>query len=76
MACIGSAKYGESKFADPEWFDIRRSIISSISDLPHPSPSPQDLNFGQGIHFCVGSSLADLEVQVLLWEILQGWFRW
>jgi cytochrome P450 len=71
IAWIGSANHDESKFTDPERFDIRRSIISSNSGQSHPSPSPQHLAFGQGIHYCLGAPLADLEVQVVLKVILQ-----
>ena len=71
IAWIGSANHDESKFADPERFDIRRSIISSISGQSHPSPSSQHLAFGQGIHYCLGAPLAALEVQVVLKVILQ-----
>jgi cytochrome P450 len=75
IAWIGSANHDESKFVDPERFDIRRSIISSISGHSHPSPSPQHLAFGQGIHYCLGAPLADLEVQVVLKVILQRLHR-
>lgn len=70
IAWIGSANHDESKFTDPESFDIRRSISRSISGQSHPLPSSQHLAFGQGIHYCLGAPLADLEVQVVLRVIL------
>ena len=44
-------------FADPFRFDIAR----------HPNPH---IAFGFGPHFCLGSSLARLEIKVMLTELL------
>ena len=56
---IGSANHDESVFHDAERFDITRSF----SNNPH-------LAFGYGIHFCLGSALANLEAEVVLNIIL------
>lgn len=55
---IGSANHDERVFAQPEQFDIRRG------------PNPH-LAFGQGIHFCLGASLARLEAKFALTVLLQ-----
>lgn len=53
-----SANFDESHFDDPERFDVERS--------------PNDhLAFGFGPHFCLGASLARLEVRVMLEQLLQ-----
>jgi cytochrome P450 family 142 subfamily A polypeptide 1 len=53
-----SANFDESHFDDPERFDVERS--------------PNDhLAFGFGPHFCLGASLARLEVRVMLQRLLQ-----
>lgn len=56
---IGSANHDESVFPDAEGFDITRTITNNTH-----------LAFGHGIHFCLGSSLANLEAQVVLKIIL------
>ncbi|MGH8982694.1 MAG: cytochrome P450, partial [Acidimicrobiia bacterium] len=53
-----SANFDEAHFDDPEHFDIERS--------------PNDhLAFGFGPHFCLGASLARLEVRAMLERLLQ-----
>ena len=53
-----SANFDESHFDAPERFDIRRS--------------PNDhLAFGFGPHFCLGASLARLEVRAMLERVVQ-----
>jgi cytochrome P450 len=55
----GSANRDEAVFEEPMAFDIRR----------HPNPH---LAFGHGIHFCLGSNLARLEMRVLFEELLDA----
>jgi len=51
MVQFGSANRDERQFGDPDRFDIDR----------HPQ---SHLAFGQGVHFCLGASLARLEARV------------
>jgi cytochrome P450 len=53
----GSANRDERVFARPDAFDVRRD------------PNPH-LAFGHGVHFCLGASLARLEMRVLFEELL------
>jgi len=53
----GSANRDERVFADSMEFDIRRD------------PNPH-LSFGHGIHYCLGASLARLEMRVMFEELL------
>jgi cytochrome P450 len=57
-----SANRDESRFADPDRFDIHRT--------------GGHLSFGQGLHFCLGSALARLEARVALEEVLRRWTDW
>jgi cytochrome P450 len=53
MVLFASANRDERQFADPDRFDVHRN--------------PQGhLAFGQGVHFCLGASLARLESRVAL----------
>ena len=58
----GSANRDEAHFPDGERFDIRRT--------------GSHLSFGQGLHFCLGSSLARMQARVALEEILKRWPEW
>lgn len=58
----GSANRDESKFTDPDRFDIHRK--------------GGHLSFGQGLHFCLGSALARLEARVAFEEVLKRWTDW
>jgi cytochrome P450 len=58
----GSANRDERVFADPFRFDVARD------------PNPH-LGFGHGIHFCLGASLARLEIRVLFEELLPRFDR-
>ena len=58
----GSANRDETRFTDPDRFDIHRK--------------EGHLSFGQGIHFCLGSSLARLEARVAFEEVLKRWPDW
>jgi cytochrome P450 family 142 subfamily A polypeptide 1 len=53
-----SANRDEEVFADPHAFDIRRN------------PNPH-VAFGFGTHFCLGASLARLEVRIMFGELLR-----
>ncbi|HET6735616.1 cytochrome P450 [Mycobacterium sp.] len=58
----GSANRDETKFTDPNRYDIHRQ--------------GGHLSFGQGLHFCLGSALARLEARVALEEVLKRWTDW
>ncbi|MGD1238892.1 cytochrome P450 [Mycobacterium seoulense] len=58
----GSANRDERRFADPDRYDIHRE--------------GGHLSFGQGLHFCLGSSLARMEGRVALEEVLKRWPDW
>ena len=53
----GSANRDERVFEAPMEFDVARS------------PNPH-LGFGHGLHYCLGASLARLEIRVTLEELL------
>jgi cytochrome P450 len=53
----GSANRDAAVFGDADCFDIKRK------------PNPH-LGFGQGVHYCLGASLARLELRVLFEELL------
>jgi cytochrome P450 family 142 subfamily A polypeptide 1 len=57
LLMYGSANRDERHFVDPDRFDIRR----------HPNPH---VSFGFGPHFCLGASLARLEIRVMFEELL------
>jgi cytochrome P450 len=55
---IGSANRDEAKFRDPDRFDIDRS------------PNPH-VAFGRGSHYCLGASLARLEMTTVLTALVE-----
>ncbi|MGH7962026.1 MAG: cytochrome P450 [Candidatus Binatia bacterium] len=59
---LGAANRDERKFADPERFDITRNTDGQI-------------DFGFGIHFCLGAQVARLEAKAALEELLQRFPR-
>ena len=63
IALIGSANRDESKFADANRFDIRRS------------PNPH-IAFGHGVHYCLGAPLARLEAKIVLNIMLDELHDW
>lgn len=58
----GSANRDESRFTDPDRYDIHRK--------------GGHLSFGQGLHFCLGSALARLEARIAFEEVLKRWTDW
>ena len=54
----GSANRDESVFDDPERFDVLREHNHHVA-------------FGFGTHFCLGASLARLEIRVMFEELLR-----
>lgn len=59
----GSANRDEDRYEQPDQFDIHRSAAGHLS-------------FGQGLHFCLGASLARMEARVALEEVLIRWPDW
>jgi cytochrome P450 len=53
LVMIGAANRDERRFENPEHFDLHRDTSGHMG-------------FGYGIHFCLGASLARLEVRVVL----------
>jgi cytochrome P450 family 142 subfamily A polypeptide 1 len=58
LLMYGSANRDESVFREPQRFDVTRE------------PNPH-LAFGFGTHFCMGASLARLELRVVFEELLR-----
>ena len=58
----GSANRDERHYPNGESFDIHRT--------------GSHLSFGQGLHFCLGSSLARMQARVALEEMLRRWPEW
>jgi cytochrome P450 len=58
FAALGSANRDERQFDQPETLDIERE------------PN-RHLSFGQGVHFCLGASLARLEGQIAISTLLR-----
>ncbi|MGH7965037.1 MAG: cytochrome P450, partial [Candidatus Binatia bacterium] len=63
VALFGSANHDESKFPQPERFDILRNADGHLA-------------FGFGIHFCLGAQLARLEARVALEMLLEQFPYW
>jgi cytochrome P450 len=55
LLLVGAANRDEREYPDPDRFDIDRGI-------------PTQLGLGQGVHYCLGASLARLETRVALEE--------
>jgi cytochrome P450 len=63
MLVAGSANMDPAAFPDPERLDLARA--------------PQGhLTFCQGLHFCLGASLARAQLQVALGALLRGAGAW
>jgi cytochrome P450 len=63
LLITASGNRDERVFADPDRFDVRRTIDRHIA-------------FGHGIHFCLGNALARLEGRVALEEVLTRFPSW
>jgi cytochrome P450 len=59
LLLMGSANRDESRFEEPESFDISRSNAR------------EHLSFGFGIHYCLGNLLAKLQAKVALEEVVR-----
>ncbi len=63
LALNGSANRDRREFADPDRFDVRRSMKRHIS-------------FGYGAHFCLGAALARMEARIALEGTLARFPHW
>jgi cytochrome P450 len=64
LLLIGSANRDPRQFPDPDRFDVTRK-----AEPPH-------VGLGQGVHFCLGASLARLETRIGLEEFFRRFPRW
>ncbi|HEU4539267.1 MAG TPA: cytochrome P450, partial [Polyangiaceae bacterium] len=62
LALVASANRDERKYPDPDRFDLRRE-------------SHGGLQFGHGIHFCIGAALARMEARAALEAVLAKYAR-
>jgi len=60
---VGAANRDERAFPDPDRYDLLRDTSASLS-------------FGQGVHFCLGASLARLEGRIALEEVWRRFPRY
>jgi len=63
LLLLGAANRDEREYPDPDRFDVGRGI-------------PTQLGFGQGVHYCIGASLARLEARVALEEFAKRFPRY
>jgi cytochrome P450 len=59
LLCIGAANHDEGVFAAADTFDLGRG------------DSRQHLGFGYGAHACLGASMAEMQLEVLLEELVR-----
>jgi len=57
MVCYASANHDETRFPDPERFDVARDTTGHVA-------------FGWGLHFCLGAHLARREARIALERLL------
>jgi cytochrome P450 len=62
LILLASANRDEAQFPEPDRFDLER-------------PGPQNLPFGHGIHFCLGSQLARMEARLSVEALLARFAR-
>jgi len=63
LLLLGAANRDEREYPDPDRFDIGRDV-------------PTQLGFGQGVHYCIGASLARLETRIALEEFAKRFPRY
>jgi cytochrome P450 len=63
LLLLGAANRDEREYPDPDRFDVGRGILTQ-------------LGFGQGVHYCLGASLARLEARVALEEFARRFPRY
>lgn len=68
-ASIFSANRDESRFTDPDQFHIDRFANDAARQF---SPTASHLAFGSGRHFCTGSLLARLEMELVMDALLDA----
>lgn len=66
---IGSANRDESRYRDPDRFDIFRDDLNSTNAF---SAAADHLAFALGRHFCVGALLAKAEVEIGVNQLLDA----
>jgi cytochrome P450 len=66
---IGAANRDESRYADPDRFDIFREDLTTTTAF---SAAADHLAFALGRHFCVGALLAKAEVEVGVDQLLDA----
>ncbi|GAA1238077.1 cytochrome P450 family protein [Streptomyces rhizosphaericus] len=59
MLCLASANRDPDRYPNPDAFDILRQDVTS------------HLSLGQGLHYCLGASLARMEIGIALAVLLQ-----
>ena len=63
LLLTGAAGRDEREYADPDTFDVERTI-------------PRHISFGHGAHFCLGAALARVEAKVGIEETLRRFPTW
>ncbi|MFI8232379.1 cytochrome P450 [Streptomyces sp. NPDC085900] len=66
---IGAANRDESRYSDPDRFDIFREDLTSATAF---SAAADHLAFALGRHFCVGALLAKAEVEIGVGQLLDA----